>query len=157
MTTILCPYCNQNATATEGSIGSLPPTGGDYEWQESDQTHTCPHCSNSFTTRVRTSLETGKLLFVNNSPKPQQAGIVWYAVASVKKSYWGGEDEKSVYVSALCQDEATAQTQLEHDSKKHYEPLQILKVTQAGYFDLAGEEIIEASYNKDRIQYLDLS
>lgn len=159
MTTILCPYCNQEARATERAIGSLPPTGGDYEWQEGDQKHTCPHCSNSFETRVRTSIETGDLLFVCSSPKPIQDGIVWYAVASVEKSYGQTvEGEKSVYVSSLCQDIATAQAKLIQDSKKHYayKPLQILKVTKEGYFDLAGKEIIEPSFYKDRINYLEL-
>jgi hypothetical protein len=157
MLTVICPNCNTVIPASAHTIGSLPPTGGDYEWQESDAKHTCPNCAHSFEMRVRTSLETGGLLFVRSSPKPAQAGIVWYAIASLQESYRAEvAGEQSVQVSSLCQDEATADIRLFNDSKKYYRPLQILKVTQAGYFDLAGKEIIEPSYYKGVINYLEL-
>jgi len=157
MLTVFCPHCDTVIPAAAHTLGGLPPTGGDYEWQESDKTHACPNCATRFEMRVRTSIETGNLLFVNASSKPRQAGIVWYAIAAVEKSHWGTvAGEQAVYVSSLCQDQATAEIRLLNDSKKHHAPLQILKVTQDGYFDLAGKEIIEAFYDKQKINYLEL-
>ncbi len=156
MLTFICPCCNTEIPAEARAIGSLPPTGGDYEWQEGENTHTCPHCSNSFVMRVRTSIESGSLLFINSSPKPIHESIIWYAIAEVESSLRGNKNELSIYVSKVFKDKATAQAKLPEHAKRHYAPLQILKVSKDGYFDLSENELSEPSYYKPIINYLEL-
>jgi hypothetical protein len=157
MFTFLCPYCNTEIPAEAGKIGSLPPTGGDYEWQESDKKHTCPNCQNTFEMRVRTSLDTGRLLFINQTPKPKDKNIVWYAVGTIEKSLWGADsNEKTLRISAVCQTKEVAEIKLFNHSKRHYQPLYLLYITSEGYFDMDGHKIEESSYYADVINYFEL-
>jgi uncharacterized protein YlaI len=157
MLTFLCPHCDTKIPAESRPIGSLPPTGGDYEWQEGDKTHTCPNCQNSFEMRVRTHIETGTLMFINKSPKPKKEDIVWYAVAAITNSRWAkAPEERLVYASAICQTEEEAIQKLHAHSQRHYEPLHLLKLTSEGYFDELGNKILEADYYADIINYLEI-
>ncbi len=141
-----CPFCNEGIHTNTCPTGYLPPTGGDYEWQELNKAHTCPHCQNTFEIRVRTSIETGEVLFINQIPKPQKAHIVWYAMASI--------NEFGVKASAVCQDEVFARIIGLSHKRKHYEPLHLLKITSEGYFDEEGKKIEEDAYNRQKINYL---
>lgn len=150
MLTFLCPHCNTKIPAESRAIGSLPPTGGDYEWQEGNKNHTCPNCQNTFEICVRTSIETGSLLFVVRSPKPKDTSIVWYAVGTISEDF-------GVYASAVCQTEAEANLILPNHSKAHYAPLHLLKLTSEGFFDAHGNKITEPSYYEEVINYLEIS
>lgn len=149
MLTFLCPHCDTEIPAEARAIGSLPPTGGDYEWQEGDKMHTCPKCQNSFEIRVRTAIETGQLLFINKTPKPKAPQIVWYAVGTMSKDF-------GVYASTICQTEVEAQAKLYSHSQRHYEKLYLLKLTSEGYFDELGNKIKEPNHYEDVINYLEI-
>lgn len=147
MFTFLCPYCNTKTQATANAIHSLPPTGGDYQWQESDKIHQCHSCQENFSIRVRTEVETGALLKLLATPKPQKDSIIWYVVAKVEQSYQGAQEEKKVRVSVIFQEEEVAKRKLSGS-------FQVLKVTKAGYYAQEGENpIVEASYEREVINY----
>jgi len=70
MITIFCPQCNTEETLSSASPGMAPPTGGDYDWVESDHDYSCSHCQKVFRVRLRTSLDGGEILLCLSSPKP---------------------------------------------------------------------------------------
>ena len=157
MLTFLCPHCDTEIPAEARAIGSLPPTGGDYDWQEGDKTHTCPNCQNKFDMRVRTGIGTGSLLKINQSPKPQKPDIVWYAVAALSRNIWSKErEEKLVYVAGVYKNLADAEAKLAeyNENLRQYTGIdRILKVTNMGYFDLEGNNIPEPTYYASLINY----
>lgn len=57
---IICPSCNFNFKINENETnsggGSLPPTGGDYEFSESEENFRCPSCNEYLGIRVRRTL-----------------------------------------------------------------------------------------------------
>lgn len=147
MTTVFCPYCDSILNLTQGAaIGGLPPTGGDYEWQESDKTYTCFNCKKKFATRVRTSIETGSLLRINNVPKPKNQAIIWYAIGKKEKNF---SDVQYVHIGidALFKTAEEAQEQLAfYQKREHYHQKLVIKVTYQGCFDSEGEIIPEPPY-----------
>ncbi len=61
MTTRECPKCNTKFKLPSISIPIiLPPTGKDYEWVESSEILTCPHCNATLAVWVREYLEEDK-------------------------------------------------------------------------------------------------
>jgi hypothetical protein len=155
MVSVICPYCNTRNSLDRGApIGALPPTGGDYEWQESDTKHTCANCQEKFEIRVRTSLESGELLALLSSPKPLVSSIIWYAIATVQKNTTLASEAGTfdVRIFHIAQTEAEIQSIFASFSLGGYIPKQIL-VTNQGYFFPNGEQISERSYYQKQINY----
>ncbi|WP_027001425.1 hypothetical protein [Hugenholtzia roseola] len=151
MENLRCPYCDFSFQLNGKHFsGGLPPTGGDYEWSESDTKRKCPSCQGEIPLRLRSDIETGIILKVCKSPKPFKEGITWYAVGTVYESFF----EKgcfSVSVQFLFEDFAQAQ-------KKAYHPYKLLKVTKEGYFlyekeAFADLPLPEEDYHQPYISY----
>ena len=156
MISVICPYCNSRNSLERGAtIGALPPTGGDYEWQESDTKHTCSSCHKKLELRVRTSLESGNLLALISSPKPLVSSIVWFAIATTEKNTFSSTHPRTfdVRVLHLGQNEEEIQSIFATASPRGHKPTQILKVTDEGYFSLNGEYFPEAPYYQKEINY----
>lgn len=158
MPSIICPYCNTKNPLYEGaSLGMLPPTGGDYEWQESDTNHTCCNCQEKFEIRVRTSLESGACLLLKSSPKPLVVSIIWYAIATIEKNITSASQVETfnVRILEITQTEVEIQALYTKYSQKNYPLKHILKVTQDGYFFLNGKYIPELSYEQEKVNYVE--
>jgi hypothetical protein len=122
-----CPYCDFFFELNGKHFGGgLPPTGGDYEWSESDTERKCPSCEKKIKLRLRADTETGVILKVCGSPKLLNEGITWYAVGTVNEDFWD-KGFFSVAIYFLYQNFEEAQQKARH-------PYQLLKVTKDGYF-----------------------
>ncbi len=146
-TTVFCPNCDATIKLNEGdTIGALPPTGGDYEWQESDKEYTCIYCKEPFKTRVRTSIENGLLLLVNSFSKPKKEHIVWYAVGFTSKSYFN-VNCLNIMVDAIFKTQQEAQENVDFYQKKQtYINKEIIKITNKGCFTKDNNLIKEEKY-----------
>lgn len=155
MISVICPYCNTRNSLDRGApIGALPPTGGDYEWQESDTKYICTDCQEKFEIRVRTSLESGELLSLISSPKPLVNSLIWYAIATVERNNYGSElGTFDVRVFHLAQTETEIQSIFTTSRPRSHKPIHSLKVTDQGYLFLNGEHIPEPSYYQKQINY----
>ncbi len=58
---IVCPSCARSFTVELDDEISLPPTGGDFDWCESAQSHDCPHCRTPLRVNVRVWLDDGRV------------------------------------------------------------------------------------------------
>lgn len=147
MPNFFCPFCNQGEHTNTRPTGSLP---NNYEgrWQDIDIAHTCPDCQNTFQINVRTSLETGKWLFINQTPKPQKVGFIWYAMGAINSA--------GIKVSAVCKDEIFARMIGLSHNRKHTERLYLLKITSEGYFNEEGRKLAENVDDKQKINYLEI-
>ncbi|MDX2255604.1 MAG: hypothetical protein NW214_08830 [Pseudanabaenaceae cyanobacterium bins.39] len=59
---ISCPACGFLQTPNISYTDfALPPTGGDYEWLETDAMISCIRCQHGFRVRVQIDLETGSI------------------------------------------------------------------------------------------------
>lgn len=59
---IACPACGFLQQPEISYTGfALPPTGGDYEWVETNEMISCVKCQHGFRIRVQTDLETGSI------------------------------------------------------------------------------------------------
>ena len=68
---VFCPNCGHIHTPEMSEISlSLPPTGGDYEWLETEANATCKACSFSFELRVRVDLDTQEVDGIVYFPYP---------------------------------------------------------------------------------------
>jgi transcription elongation factor Elf1 len=68
MITVNCTHCNHQKNITQVAAGALPPTGGDYEWQESEHTFNCSKCKKTFEVRLRATLD-GQVISCTALPK----------------------------------------------------------------------------------------
>jgi hypothetical protein len=59
-----CPQCLGIVGACAVPFIALPPTGGDYEWLETEADVTCPNCDYTWQTRVQVDLETRGMTLV---------------------------------------------------------------------------------------------
>lgn len=60
---VSCPSCNAKVVLSgTHSPSSLPPTGGDYDWMETEKTFTCHACQTKIPLRVRIDLETQEVI-----------------------------------------------------------------------------------------------
>ncbi len=151
MLDFICPFCNEGEPINTCPAGTLPKgtyTGNNGMWQQNYINHTCPHCQNTFEISVRISLQTGAVLFINQTPKPQKVGIVWYVMASI--------NEFGIKVSALCRDEVLTRIIGLSHNRKHFERLHLLKVTSEGYFNEEGRQLAEYGYDEQKINYLEI-
>jgi hypothetical protein len=138
-----CPHCLKVGQWQFGSVSvGFPPTGGDYEWAETDTQTTCPHCQQSFSVRVRVDLDDFSSTLIR-SPWPQGEGWAMYVVANVTRF---AKDMVSVKVMAFSPALATAQEILNqrggsYGSLTQYDFRGVLKMTPAGYKSLAGKQL----------------
>ena len=134
----LCPFCGRlGRWAFQYSL-SLPPTGGDYEWAETDAQTECPHCTQPITARIRVDLDGSNPRLVS-SPFPTLADWHTYVVGEVR--VWG-ETHVTVRVYAFAQDLPTAeQALLTHGGayRSWHDWRGILHLSAAGYQELNGD------------------
>jgi dipeptidyl aminopeptidase/acylaminoacyl peptidase len=78
-----CPSCQnelQLKLKTSASM-SLPPTGGDYDWAEGDETINCPECGEFLSLRVRRDLSGGNprliSIHLGNNPDWSYSRVAW--------------------------------------------------------------------------------
>lgn len=55
---VKCPSCSHSFTVSnvERQLASLPPTGGDYEFTETEENFNCPQCKKYLGAQVRRTL-----------------------------------------------------------------------------------------------------
>ncbi len=143
----LCPTCGViDAWRFNGVSVSLPPTGGDYTWAETDATAHCPACGASIPVRVRVDLDDQQIEHLVHSPLPTLPDRRWYVVARVRNH---AADLVSVTIQAFATTEAAALRDLEAvgGAYKGYEQRCVLEVSAAGYRRLDGTPL-HASANR---------
>ena len=136
-----CPYCGfaHNAGGA-GDLGGLPPTGGDYEWSESDTAKTCINCGEKFSVRLRTDLETGRVIKLCAVPRPKVQNLSWFAFGVVDKNYYGAKKHLAQAISLHKSFEEAQEA--ERAYQKSYYNYQIFEVCFDGFY-LDGEKILE--------------
>lgn len=73
---IFCPECGHIHTPILSNISwSLPPTGGDYEWVETEAQATCKNCSHRFEVRVQIDIDSNQVNKIVYFPYPASAII----------------------------------------------------------------------------------
>ncbi len=83
-----CPRCLGAINARAVPLMALPPTGGDYEWVETEADLVCPSCDYEWRTRVRVDLETRGLTLV---PGPVEGPRWRQSFVVTKNTYARGE------------------------------------------------------------------
>jgi hypothetical protein len=148
----LCPYCGRVSRWLFRNYSlSLPPTGGDYEWVETDGLTTCPHCQNDIKVRIRVDLDDQRCIRLISSPFPTTVDWHRYVVGEVRM--WS-KNHVSVTVRHIAEDAAEAEAKLEvyggayrgqHDWRG------VLQMSCEGYEKLDGERLPESA--KQEIKY----
>ncbi|MDX1960694.1 MAG: hypothetical protein SFU98_19135 [Leptospiraceae bacterium] len=144
-TVFFCPFCNQKIKPTNTNVSySLPPTGGDYEWVETEKNETCI-CNQKFLIKVRVDLESQKITKLISIPKPKSPEIIWYSISEITKI----SGDQVVYSKEIF----NSLDELNHAKTRYPEKyLVALKITQDGYF-LEEELIVEPKYYHDVILF----
>lgn len=149
----LCPTCGETNPWRFGGIRlSLPPTGGDYTWVETDATAHCPACGAAIPVRVRVDLDNGQIDRLVHSPLPAIPDRRWYVVARIRKH---AATLVSVAVLAFAETAEVAQAHLQRAGGPYgqgsYEERCMLELSAAGFRRLDGTPL-HASANGS-IQY----
>ena len=148
----LCPHCGHVGRWSFHNYSlSLPPTGGDYEWVETDALTSCPHCQSEIKVRIRVDLDDQRYIRLISSPFPTVADWRCYVVGDV---YVWGENDVSVTVRHIAQDVSGAEAGLAACGgayRRWHDWRGILELSHAGYVDLDGGRLPESA--KQEIKY----
>ena len=144
----LCPNCGRVSQWSFKNYSlSLPPTGGDYEWVETDAQTTCPHCQHNFQVRIRVDLDNQQYITLINSPFPTDVAWHCYVVADVK--VWG-ENDVSITIRHIADHLATAETELAARGGAYqgwHDWRNVLRLSGAGYEKLDGTRLPDSAKN----------
>ena len=143
----LCPNCATLSTwQVENISWNLPPTGGDYDWIETDATMCCTNCQANFQARVRVDIDSSQIERLISSPMPTITGEWQYSVvAYINKR---AEDFFSVEVVAMFCSHAEAEqalVELGGGFDVTYRRLGILRLTPDGYQELDGTALDDSA------------
>lgn len=126
-----CPACGTVSTAAiTGARVSLAPTGGDYDWVQTDGKASCPACGHPTPVRVEIDIDSGRITSLVSSPKPSAPNVVWWVVAAVSRH---GASQSSVRAFSVHPSQAAA--------RKVAGERAVLKLDHAGYHDADGQVI----------------
>lgn len=155
MNYIFCPNCDQKTQLNAKNVGGgLPPTGGDYDWVETETEHICPLCAAKYDIRVQKSLETGNITHLTVSPKPFKPDSIWYGIAYLMNS--GGLTEngqKKQFINLrdifFSLEEAQECKKKKYNNEPNESYCVLVTITEKGFFKLDGEMLIEANRDKN--------
>ncbi len=144
----LCPECGRVGRWSFHNYSlSLPPTGGDYEWVETDAQTTCPHCKTSIKVRIRVDLDDQSSKSLIYSPFPTRTRADWHCYVVARVRMWSKEDV-GVMVLAFAEDVAGAEQALQASGGGYhsgYERREVLRLSAAGYQALDGTWLPESA------------
>ncbi len=135
---VFCPACGfiQQPIVNNPRFG-LPPTGGDYEWVETDATVNCRQCQHKFEIRIQIDIESGNVNQVSYFPYPDNPALLIYALIH-KYPY-------SSYFHVLCfSDSLESINEIYQDfhlKSPHENNVLIVKINSAGV-RLINEELV---------------